>query len=412
MTKEKWDVLVIGGGPAGMMCAGQASARGLRVLLLEKNPDVGQKLSITGGGRCNLTNATFNNRELLKKYAEAEPFLYSAFAQHSVSESLAFFQGLGLETKTEAENRVFPASDKAADVVVVLKNLIAKSGVAVRTGVAVKDILTQNKQIIGVDTTDGVIEARSIVIACGGLSHSYTGSTGDGYTWLKKLGHHLILPKPSLVPITLKNTWGGTLAGTTVNDTDISLYQEQQLLYRTTGKVLFTHDGLSGPGILNLSQKISEALAHGEVSLKLNLLPNISEEELNEHLKAATISHPNKKLKNLIETQLSEKLTSVVLAQGQVDGERTVNTLTRQERHRLIQTIRGFKVEVKGLLGQDKAIVTSGGVDLKEIDFRTMSSLFYPNLYIIGDMLNINRPSGGYSLQLCWTTGYVAGRHC
>ncbi len=409
---DVWDVVVIGGGPAGMMSAGVAGARGLKVLLLEKNPTLGKKLRITGGGRCNITNATFDNRTLLANYKEANKFLFSAFDQHSVKDTLDFFHQNGLLTKTEAENRVFPVSDKAEDVARVLEKNLITNGVVIRNNVVVTKINTDGKQIINIETTKGPIYAKSFILATGGTSRPDTGSTGDGYKWLREIEHTVNTPIPSLVPIVTKETWIQDVAGVSIQDARIIVKQNNSLVTKKTGKILFTHNGLSGPAILNLSSVIGECLNHGTVTLEINISPEYSEETLSNTLRDLCITNANRKIKNVLQNIIPTSLTSIILSKTNIDSERKCNTITRNERHELITNIRNLTVTVSHLLGPDKAVVANGGVALTEIDFSTMSSRIYPNLYIVGDMLDIQRPSGGYSLQLCWTTGFVAGSAC
>ncbi len=410
--KDTWDIIVIGGGAAGMMSAGTAAARGLKVLLLEKNPQLGKKLRITGGGRCNLTNHTLNTRSLLKQYGAAEQFLFSTFAKHDVAATLDFFHTLGLATEVEAESRVFPATKRAEDVALALERFLKKTGVTVKTNVVVKKILTGNNTITGIRTSEGIFSAAAYILATGGTSRPDTGATGDGYTWLKEIGHSVAIPTPSLVPIEVMDTWVKDAAGISIQDTQISLYQNQIPFLKTTGKILFTHNGLSGPGILNISQPIGDSLLHGPVEIKLNTLPTENEETILEFLRTIHTKHANKKIKNVLTELVPTSLVLPILSQATIAPDRLVNTVTRQERHALISTIRGLTLQVRRLLGVEKAIIASGGVALTEVDFKTMRSRLYPNLHIVGDLLNINRPSGGYSLQLCWTTGYVAGTYC
>lgn len=410
--KDTWDIIVIGGGAAGMMSAGTAAARGLKVLLLEKNPQLGKKLRITGGGRCNLTNHTLDTRSLLKQYGAAEQFLFSTFAKHDVAATLDFFHTLGLATEVEAESRVFPATKRAEDVALALERFLKKTGVTVKTNVVVKKILTGNNTITGIRTSEGIFSAAAYILATGGTSRPDTGATGDGYTWLKEIGHSVAIPTPSLVPIEVMDTWVKDAAGISIQDTQISLYQNQIPFLKTTGKILFTHNGLSGPGILNISQPIGDSLLHGPVEIKLNTLPTENEETILEFLRTIHTKHANKKIKNVLAELVPASLVLPILNQATIAPDRLVNTITRQERHALISTIRGLTLQVRRLLGVEKAIIASGGVALTEVDFKTMRSRLYPNLHIVGDLLNINRPSGGYSLQLCWTTGYVAGTYC
>lgn len=409
---ESYDVIVIGGGAAGMMSAGVAAEKGKKVLLLEKNPNLGKKLRITGGGRCNILNATFDTRTLLARYGTAEKFLFSAFAKYNVEETLDFFHKQGLNTKTEAENRVFPESERAEDVARTFEKFLKEHKVTTKTGVTVKKILTENGRVTGIRTSEGILTANSYILATGGTSRPDTGSTGDGYTWLREIGHSVTTPTPSLVPIEVKDAWVRDIAGISIEDTQISLYQNNELFLKTTGKILFTHDGLSGPGILNISQQIGDTLLHGPVEVRINTLPVHNEEAILEFLRALHTDHANKKIKNILSDLVTGGLVGPILAQAGILPDRLVNTITRQERHLLIGAIRGLTLQVRRLLGPEKAIIASGGVALTEIDFKTMRSTIHPNLFIVGDLLDINRPSGGYSLQLCWTTGYLAGSNC
>jgi predicted Rossmann fold flavoprotein len=408
--KEIWDIIVIGGGPAGMMSAGFAATSGRKVLLLEKNPVLGKKLSITGGGRCNITNNTKDVRALLTKYKDADKYLFSAFSQYSVEETLDFFHTLGLKTKVEAESRVFPLSEQAEDVTKTMIDFITKNGVVIKTGVEVLGLEKSANKITGIKTNKGTFEAKAYILATGGTSRPDTGSTGDGYNWLAELGHTVARPVPSLVPIAIKEKWVSKVAGLTLTDTNFSIYQNEKLVYKTSGKILFTHEGLSGPGILNNSANIGDTLEHGPVVLKINTNPEKNEEEIIASLLHGCINNPNKKIKNIVAELSINSLASIILEQAGIQEDRICNSITRQERHSLVNSIRGLEVQVSHLLGVDKAIVARGGVKLNEIDFKTMSSKLFRNFYVTGDLLDVLRPSGGYSLQLCWTTGYLAGK--
>jgi len=385
---------------------------GGKVLLLEKNSNLGKKLRITGGGRCNLTNATFDNRVLLANYTTAKKFLFSAFARHTVTDTLAFFSSLNLLTKTEAENRVFPLSERAEDVAKTLEDYLAREQVTVVTNCQVLGLNHNNNLLTSINTNHGLVQAKHFVLATGGTSRPDTGSTGEGYSWLSELGHTVITPTPSLVPVNVKESWVASLAGLTIPKAILSIYQGKLLIKKTAGKILFTHQGLSGPGILNVSTLIGDTLEHGPVTVKINLTAIYSEEELIEQLKKILAQNANKKLKNILSALIPAALIPVILELAHITSERKCNSLTRTERHLLILYMRGLPLEVTSLLGPEKAIVASGGVELEEINFKTMQSQLYKNLFIIGDLLNIKRPSGGYSLQLCWTTGFIAGEEC
>lgn len=407
---EKFDVVVIGGGPAGMMAAGTAAKRGLKVALLEKNPTLGVKLLITGGGRCNVTNAEYDVRTFLKKYKDSDKFLFSAFSQVSVKDALEFFNTRGMPTKIEAEKRVFPVTDKSQSVWDVLVNYMNENKVVIKTNSTVVSFETANNVITGVKLKNGdVITAKYFILATGGTSRPETGSTGDGFKWLKNLGHNIIPSNEALVPIALKDSWYKKLSGVTLKDIKLTTFQNNEKQEVHKGKLLFTHFGISGPTVLNMSKDIGELLKYGEVIIKLDLLPQLDHGMMNSKLQEIFKTDDKKKIKNSLGNIIPSALVDIVLELAKIDTEKTCNSVSREERLKLIDVIKGIPMEVDNLLGSDKAIVSSGGVDLLEVDFKNMKSRIISNLYLIGDVLNIDRPSGGYSLQLCWTTGLVSG---
>ena len=411
MEKETlWDVIVIGGGPAGMIAAGKAAEGGARVLLIEKNDSLGRKLLITGGGRCNVTNSEFDIRKFLERFKDDGKFLFSAFSQHSVKESLDFFNKRGMATKVENELRTFPVSDRAESVLDVLVNYMKENKVEVLSNCPVTGIVVENNKVTGVTLKNKkVILGKSIVLATGGASAPLTGSTGDGFVWLKNIGHIVIPPTPSLVPIAIKDKWVETLAGTSLQDIKISVFQNDKKHFFKKGKVLFTHVGLSGPTILNMSKDIGDLLKYGPVTVSLDILPKEDYGVLNTRLQELFKEHDKKKFRNAIVNIVPSGVAPVVVDLSLIDPEKECNSITREERIRLINLLKNIPMQVDRLLGVDKAIITSGGVLLDEVDFKTMSSRLFPNLYLVGDILNIDRPSGGFSLQICWTTGFVAG---
>lgn len=416
-NKEIWDVAVIGGGPAGMMAAGRAAEKGAKVILIEKNARLGEKLLITGGGRCNVTNAEFDNRKLLEKFKDSNKYLFSAFSKWSVKETLDFFHGKKMDTKVEALQRVFPVSDKAESVWNVLVEYMKENKVTVLSKSPVVGFETEEKDgeknIVAVKIKGGkTIEricAKNFILATGGLSRPETGSTGDGFKWLKDIGHTVVPPDPSLVPVTLKDKWAKKLQGVVLQNIKISLFQNNVKQSSKLGRILFTHFGISGPTILNMSREISELLKYGEVMIYLDLLPTLAYDQLNSKLQEVFKEHSNKKFKNSLGNLVPPAIVPIIVELSKIDPETSTNSVTREERLYLVKLLKAIPLEVEGLLGVEKAIVTSGGVSLDEVDFKTMSSTLYPNLFLIGDILNIDRPSGGYSLQLCWTTGYLAG---
>lgn len=417
-----YDVVVVGGGPAGMMAAGRAAERGRRVLLLEKNPKSGKKLLITGGGRCNVTNNTPDIRTMLAKYKESDKFLFSAFAQFGVTETLTFFNERGMKIKEEAEGRMFPVSNTAQSVWNVLTEYMKKGGVKIRTKAEVKGIMVDKstKEIMLTLADKSLIRARACIVATGGTSRPETGSTGEGFEWLKSLGHTIIQSDVSLVPIALKDSWTKKLAGVTLKDIKLTTFKNgvKQKIYK--GKLLFTHVGVSGPTVLNMSRDVGELMGgvegseytREEIVIMLDLFPTLDSGALREKLQALLIEQSNKKIKNALSPLIPSALVDSLLSLAKINGETPNHSIRSEERKALLSLLKAVPLHVRGLLGKDKAVVSSGGVSLHEVNFKTMQSRLIPSLYVIGDVLNIDRPSGGYSLQLCWTTGYVAGNSC
>ncbi len=410
-TDHLWDVVVIGGGPAGMMAAGRAAERGRSVLLLEKNPILGKKLLITGGGRCNVTNNKPEIRTMLEKFEGNDKFLFSAFSQFDVEDTLKFFNQRGMATQEEAEGRVFPVSNKAQSVWDVLVRYMKEGGVQIQTSAAVSslslDIATRHIRIQLKDKTE--IKAQSCIVATGGTSRPETGSTGEGFMWLKKIGHTMIDNNFALVPIALKDAWAKQIGGVTLTDIKLTTFQNGEKQEVHKGKLLFTHFGISGPTVLNMSKEIGELVQYGEVMIALDLFPKLDHGALKQKLQTLLIAESNKKFKNTLSQLIPSALVSAILELANINGETANHSVRREDRIKLVSLMKAIPLNVKGLLGADKAVVSSGGVAPEEVNFKTMQSRLVPNLYIIGDVLNVDRPSGGYSLQLCWTTGFVAG---
>lgn len=405
-----WDTVVVGGGPAGMMCAGRSAERGLSTLLLEKNDTLGKKLLITGGGRCNVTNSEFDNRKLLEKFRDSSKFLFSTFSQWSVKETLDFFHSRGMETKVENELRTFPVSNSAQSVWDVLVENMKTFGVKVRSNSKVVEVVVEEGRVVGVRLASGeTIHGKSVVIATGGTSRPETGSTGDGYQWLKDLGHRVIEPTPSLVPVVVRDAWVKRLSGVSLDKVKLTVLQGGEKQVQARGKILFTHTGVSGPTILNMSKDIGELLKYGDVTISLDALPEEDYSTLNTKLQELLREHDKKNFGNALSYLLPSTLAPVVIELSQIAPETKCHSVTREERLKLVNLLKDIQMSVEKLLGVEKAVITSGGISLDEVDFRTMRSRKYENLYLVGDILNIDRPSGGYSLQLCWTTGFVAG---
>lgn len=410
MNEMNYDVIVIGGGASGTMAAGRAAELGHRVLLIEKNPVLGQKLSISGGGRCNITNAEEDIHKLLAHYGEASKFLYSAFAQFGVRETFSFFEKLGVPLIEQARQRVFPVTEQAQDVVRALERYLETGKVTVITNAPVTRVLHDEQRIIGVVTRDVTYTAQLYILATGGLSHPETGSTGDGFDWLRELGHRVATPTPTVVPLATQEKWSHALTGVSLPFAKVTVCVDGVKKLTKKGPILFTHFGLSGPTILNMAGVVGDLLHTGIVTIKIDATPELDHQALDEKMLAIFDANKNKMIKNVMSEIVPGGLTRALWTLlPAIDPDTKVNEFPRQQRKQLIDTIKALPVTVTGLLGFDKAVVVDGGVDLAEIDTKTMRSKKIANLLITGDLLHINRPSGGYSLQLCWTTGFVAG---
>lgn len=405
-----YDVIVIGGGPAGMMAAGRAAESGAKVALLEKNATLGTKLLITGGGRSNITNAESDKHIFLAKFGKAGKFLFSPLSQFGVQDTLDFFQAHGMPTKVEAEKRVFPVSDSAQSVWDVLVGYMREGNVTILTDMTVIGLETTDSTVSGVRMENNtVLRAKNYIFATGGQSHPETGSTGEGLRFLEKIGHTLVEPRPSLVPLRVREAWVSTLAGVSFADAKLSYFHKEKKIESRRGKMLFTHIGVSGPLVLNMSRSISEFLQYGAVSVSFDFLPTKNVGEIDREIQTILETQKNKQIKNSLDGFLVPASIPAFLKLTGINPEKPVHSVTRDERMALARLAKDFHLTVIGLLGTDKAIVTSGGVPLTEVDCKYMRSRKFSNLYLVGDVLDIDRPSGGYSLQLCWTTGYVAG---
>ena len=407
---QPFDVIVIGGGASGIMAAEIAGARGKHVLLIEKNKALGEKLKISGGGRCNITNADYDIHRFLKHYGAAAPFLYSPFSQFGVEATFSYFESRGLPLVVQARNRAFPNTEKAFDVFSALYKDLKKNNVTIQLDCKVKKIMTEGKHIIGVETTMGSYAAASYILATGGSSHPETGSTGDGFRFLSRLGHTIKQPTPTIVPLAAKEQWVKSLAGVSLSFMKIVFYLEGKRQFAVTGKILFTHFGLSGPLILNCSSKVAGLLESGHVRAEIDAYPDTDLGALDAHIVNTFNVNKNKALKRVLKEIVPHGTAEAIgtLIDG-VDVETKVHSITKEQRKRIVHLLKALPVTITHLMGYDRAVVADGGVILKEIDTRTMRSRLIENLFVTGDLLHINRPSGGYSLQLCWTTGYVAG---
>ena len=411
-TTDTYDVIVVGGGPAGMMAAGAAGARGKRVLLIEKNKRLGEKLRITGGGRCNITNDEDDLRKFLSHYGKAEQFLYSSSSEFNKNDTFSFFTSRGLPLVVEANKRAFPHTHNATDVERVMEEYCKAGNVEILLGTPVEKILSEDGRITGVVAKGRTYTCKSLVLATGGASHKETGSTGDGFGWLTGLGHTVSDPTPSIVPLAVREGWVKSLAGITLEAMKIHFYVDGVKKFSKSGRLLFTHFGLSGPLILNSSKQVADLLHEGAVTAKIDVQPTRDFQALEKYILALFDEHKNKTLKNICKEFVPPGMTSAVLAFFDESlQEKKVHSVTKEERREIIHLLKAMPLSVKGLMGFDRAVVADGGLVLEEVDTRTMGSKKIPNLFVTGDLLHINRPSGGFSLQLCWTSGYVAGKN-
>lgn len=407
----QYDVAIIGGGPAGMMAALHASTAGASVILLEKNNILGKKLLITGGGRCNVTNNRPVVRDMLSAYTTEGKYLFSTFMQHGVKETLEWFADHGVDTAEENEGRLFPSTKKAETIQQALVNALAASDVTVRSQAMVSAIRLTDDGFTITLAGDAIVSARKCIVATGGTTRPETGSTGEGMRWLKALGHTIVENSYALVPVTLSSQWTKELSGLTLTDCKLTLFADGVKHSTHPGKVLFTHVGLTGPTVLNMSKTVGDLLEYASVVIKLDVFPGKDPAAVDQILQTALTNDSNKKLRNTLGQLLPTAFAKAVLHECRIDDETKCHSVTRAERIKLGQYLKAVPLPVSGLLGRDKAVVSAGGVALDEIDFKAMESKVVSGLYVVGDMLNINRPSGGYSLQLCWSTGAVAGIH-
>jgi len=409
---QKYDVIVIGGGPSGMMAAGYAATRGRRVLLIEKNERLGDKLKATGGGRCNITNAEEDRERLLRHYGVAKDFLYSPFSQFGMKDTFRFFEERGLPLVVEERKRAFPKTQKAEDVFRVLEKFIRGSGVKVKFGGRVTKILTDEGKIIGVLVGKEKLYTDSLILATGGLSHPELGATGDGFAWLRSLGHQVIEPSPDIVPLAVKERWVKEISGASLSFMKISFFLDGVKKFTKTGKILFTHFGLSGPLILNSAREVKGLLRAGTVTAQIDAYPDTDLGSLEKDLVKTFDKNKNKTLKNILPEIAPHGLApALALLLSSVGLDTKVHSITKENRHHIAVLLKSLPLTITRLMGFDRAVVSDGGVVLTEIDLKTMRSRIHPNLYVTGDLLNITRPSGGFSLQLCWTSGYVAGQN-
>ncbi len=402
-------VLVAGGGAAGMFAAITAARNGHDVSLFEKNEKLGKKLFITGKGRCNITNAG-DMETLFASVVSNSRFLYSSFYGFTNQDVVSFFEELGVKTKTERGDRVFPASDHSSDVIRAMERELKRLRVQVRLHTQVVKVLAVNGQFVKIELADGEkIAGDACIVATGGLSYQSTGSTGDGYRFARECGHTIVPCAPSLVPMEVKEDWVGKLMGLSLRNVTVSVYEGKKRLYQDFGEMLFTHYGVSGPLIISASSYVGSIMKGRELRLEIDLKPALNEEQIDQRIRRDFEENRNRQFKNALGKLFPSKLIPVMVELSGIDPEKKVNVISREERLGFVRLIRHLPLTVTGLRDFNEAIITRGGVKTKEVDPGTMESKYVRGLYFAGEVLDLDALTGGFNLQIAWSTAYAAG---
>jgi len=414
MIKEEeiYDVAVIGGGPAGMMAAGRAAELGAKVILLERNKTLGRKLLLTGNERCNITRAGLSDKEFIKKLGKNGSWFFSALAAFGSEDIMEFFAERGLKIKIEEDGRVFPASDHAQDVLNILLSYLLENNVKILCQERVLKFSVKNKQIESVELMNGrKINARHFILCSGGAAYPATGSSGDGYEFAQKLGHKIISPRPALAPIEILEGWAKELPGLGLKNVEVRVWQNNKKQESARGDIIFTHYGISGPRILDLSKKISELALIGKVIIEIDLRPELDSAQMDKWLRKNFAANANRYFKNYMFGLMPQRMAEVFIDLLGINPKKKINLITREERKAIAGLLKGLKLTARGSMGFEQANVTSGGVNLAEIDSKTMKSKIIKNLFFAGEIIDLDGPTGGYNLQICWTTGFAAGNN-
>lgn len=403
-----YNLIIIGGGPTGMIAGVIAKQRGLDFLILDTNERLGKKLSITGKGRCNITNYNTDLNDLIDTYFGNKKFLFHAFSEFTVEDTIRFFnEELNIPTKVERGSRVFPENDKSQNIIDAFEDIL-KDNIQLNT--KVEDILLKGKEITGVKTDKGIFKAKNYLLCTGGKSYPITGSTGDGYIWAKEMGHTILKPRPALVAITTKENWVKDLEGLSLKNVNISVWQNNRKKVERFGEALFTSVGMSGPIVIDMGREIGDLLENGETKLRIDFKPALDIKTLDERILRDLHEANNKAIKNSLDHLLPKKLIPVIISLSNIESDIRASQLNKEERKRLLNNLKGLELTVKSLEGWDRAIVTAGGVNTREINPNTMKSKIIDNLYFGGEILDVYGPTGGYNLQICWSTGVLVGK--
>ncbi len=410
-------VVVIGGGPAGMMAAITASQNGNQVTIVEKMQSLGRKLLITGKGRCNITSS-LDMDEFIKNTPGNGMFLYSCYKQFTNQDIISFLKEQGLEVKEERGNRIFPVTDKSLDVLKCFTNKIKELNIEIKYNTSVKKIIVEENKVTGVKTNKGELKADKVILATGGKSYPLTGSTGDGYELAKELGHTVTKIKPSLVPLEIhdknlcKELQGLSLRNINIQIKDI---EKNKNIYEDFGEMLFTHFGVSGPTILSSSahlvryKDIEEKMRKRKIILTIDFKPALTEERLDNRILRDFDAQKNKQFKNSLDALLPQKLIPIIIEKSEINPNKKVNEVTKEERKKLVQMLKKFEIEIQKFRPIEEAIITSGGINIKEINPKTMESKIIKGLYFAGEIIDVDSYTGGFNLQIAYSTGYVAG---
>ncbi|MCK4717294.1 MAG: NAD(P)/FAD-dependent oxidoreductase [Thermoplasmata archaeon] len=442
----EYDVAVIGGGPAGMMAAGRAAQCGARTILVEKNRSLGKKLLITGNGRCNITNAEPDIQKFLRAFGRRGRFLFPALKTFNTVDTVDFFNRRGLENKIEEGGRVFPRMDNSRDVLDVMTDFLKEQGVAISCGTKINGLVQTNSMLhMEIEASDMLeetkfpltlgerqsppaddagnlwfpeqwaesysanITADRYILCTGGSSYPGTGSTGEGMSWAKNVGHNMIRPRQALVPLCASDNWIRELKGLSLQGVDISAFQNGKKKQGTRGDMLFTDNGVTGPAILDMSKSIGERLGEGAVELRIDLRPELDHPQLDALLQEELRLHSKKDVRNVLAGIIPARLTAAILTITGIDTSKNAGNVSKEERKMIVHTMKQLALHINSLGGFEKAMVTAGGVDLKEIFPDTLQSRIVENLHFAGEILDIDGPTGGYNLQAAWSTGYLAG---
>lgn len=400
--------IVIGGGPAGMIASGFA-AKNNEVILFEKNHKLGRKLFITGKGRCNVTNAC-DPEELIQNTPGNPYFLYSAFYTFDSYATMNFFEQLGVKVKIERGNRVFPVSEKSSDIVKALIRFMENNNVDIRLNSKVEDLIVENNKIVKAIVNGKSIEIENVIIATGGLSYPVTGSDGDGYKFAQKMGHKITKLYPSLVPLKTAEKWCSQLQGLSLKNIELNIFIDNKSVYKGFGEMMFTHFGITGPLVLKASRSLIGKY-NQSITGYIDLKPALTEKELDNRILRDFEKFINKSFKNSLDELLPQKIIPIIIKLSNIDENKKVNSVTKDERKKLCDIIKRLPITITGDNGYNEAVVTAGGVCVDEIDPSTMKSKIIENLYFAGEVIDVDSYTGGFNLQIAFSTGYLAGNN-